>query len=188
MSFRPKFMSMLLVAALAACCSLPARAAELSVEHPFLLWNKADVAAIRKRIETEPWAKAKYEELLKEKGSGQTFRNLFRYAVMGDESVLAEENKYLLGLIGKNPKDFLGDTGGGRHYDQYLDVLRYDAFYDRLSADERKSLEDTFHVFINHHLHEETLNFTRTSWLPNMQWPRPMTAHLMAREIGRAHV
>jgi hypothetical protein len=24
------------------------------------------------------------------------------------------------------------------------------------------------------------MKFTRTSWLPNMQWPRPMTAHLMA--------
>ncbi len=169
-------------AMLCGCCLSAGllTAAEPLPAHPFILWTKDDAAAIRKRIETEPWAKTKYEELLREKGNGQTFRNLFRYTVMSDESVFATEKKYLLGLVGKNPKDFLGDTGGGRHYDQYLDVLRYDAFYDRLTDDERKSLDDTFRVFINHHLHEETLKFTRTSWLPNMQWPRPMTAHLMA--------
>ena len=149
-------------------------------EHPFIVWTKDEAAAIRKRIESEPWAKAKYEQMLKERGLGQTFRNLFRYTVMGDESVVAGEKKYLLKLVGKNPRNFVGDSGGGRHYDQYLDVLRYDALYDRLSEAERRALEDTFHVFINHHLHEETLTFTRTSWLPNMQWPRPMTAHLMA--------
>lgn len=152
----------------------------VSREHPFILWTNQDAVAIKKLIETEPWAKAKYEEMLKEKGLGQTFRNLFRYQVMGDESIVAGEKKYLLKLVGKHPKNFLGDTGGGRHYDQYLDVLRYDVLYDRLTPAERNDLEDTFRVFINHHLHEETLKFTRTSWLPNMQWPRPMTAHLMA--------
>lgn len=72
------------------------------------------------------------------------------------------------------------DTGGGRHYDQYLSALRYDALYDRLSDAERKGLEHTLQDFIKFHCEEETLQFTRTSWLPNMQWPRPMTAHLMA--------
>src|SRR5208282_5936612 len=71
-------------------------------------------------------------------------------------------------------------TGGGRHYDQYLSVLRYDVLYDRLSDSERRGLEATFRDFIQHHCHEENLKFTRSSWLPNMQWPRPMTAHLMA--------
>ena len=158
----------------------PANAAFVAAEHPFILWTKEEAINLRKRVETEPWAKAKYEEMRNDRGLGQTFRNMFRYTVMGDESVVAAEKKYLLRLVGKNPRDFLGDTGGGRHYDQYLDVLRYDALYDRLTPAERQSLEDTFRVFINHHLHEETLTFTRTSWLPNMQWPRPLTAHLMA--------
>ena len=99
---------------------------------------------------------------------------------MGDESVVEAEKKYLVSLIGNDPRKFKGDTGGGRHYDQYLNVLRYDALYDRLSEAERRGLEDTFRDFIKHHCEEETLQFTRTSWLPNMQWPRPMTAHLMA--------
>ncbi len=75
---------------------------------------------------------------------------------------------------------FLGDTGGGRHYDQYLSVLRYDVLYGRLTDVERRGLEATFRDFIQHHCNEEKLKFTRSSWLPNMQWPRPMTAHPMA--------
>lgn len=157
-----------------------AGAAFQPAEHPFLLWTRAEAAAIRQRVETEPWARAQYEAMLKEKGLGQTFRNLFRYLVMGDESVVEAEKKYLVSLIGNDPRKFRGDTGGGRHYDQYLSVLRYDALYDRLSDPERKGLQDTFRDFIKQHCEEETLKFTRTSWLPNMQWPRPMTAHLMA--------
>ena len=151
-----------------------------AIAHPFILWTKDEAAAIRRRIETEPWAKQQYEALLKEKGLGQTFRNLFRYQVMGDESVVEAEKKYLVSLIGNDPRKFKGDTGGGRHYDQYLSVLRYDVLYDRLSDAERCGLQETFRDFIKHYCHEETLRFTRSSWLPNMQWPRPMTAHLMA--------
>ncbi len=160
--------------------SQAATAASLDTPHPFILWTKDEAAAIRRRIETEPWAKRQYEAMLKEKGLGETFRNLFRYQVMGDESVVESEKKYLVGLIGNEPRKFLGDTGGGRHYDQYLSVLRYDVLYDRLSDVERRGLEATFRDFIKHHCHEENLKFTRSSWLPNMQWPRPMTAHLMA--------
>ena len=109
-----------------------ASASFAAAEHPFLLWTKDEAAAIRRRIETEPWAKAQYEAMLKEKGNGQTFRNLFRYQVMGDQSVVDAEKKYLVSLIGNNPRQFMGDTGGGRHYDQYLSVLRYDVLYDRL--------------------------------------------------------
>jgi hypothetical protein len=118
-----------------------ATAAPREVAHPFLLWTRDEAAAIRKRIEIEPWAKPQYEAMLQEKGLGQTFRNLFRYQVMGDESAVEAEKKYLVSLIGDNPRRFKGDTGGGRHYDQYLSVLRYDALYDRLSPAEREGLE-----------------------------------------------
>jgi len=156
------------------CTAAPA------ADHPFILWTREEAAAIRRRIETEPWAREQYAAMLRQTGLGQTFRNLFRFLVMGDESVIDAEKKYLVSLIGNDPRKFRGDTGGGRHYDQYLSVLRYDALYDRLSEVERRGLEDTFRDFIKHHCEEETLQFTRTSWLPNMQWPRPMTAHLMA--------
>jgi hypothetical protein len=160
--------------------AFPVRAAFTSADHPFMLWTKAEAAAIRLRVENEPWARARYEVMLKDKSDSQTFRNLFRYLVMGDETVIEAEKKYLVSLIGNDPRKFKGDTGGGRHYDQYPSVLRYDALYDRLSEIERQGLENTFRDFIKHHCEEETLQFTRTSWLPNMQWPRPITAHLMA--------
>jgi hypothetical protein len=148
--------------------------------HPFMLWTRDEAAQVRKRIETEAWAKAQYDALLADKSECETIRDLFRYVVMGDESGVAAERKYLVSLTGNDPRKFLGDTGGGRHYDQYLSVLRYDALYDRLTSAERNGLEETFRDFIKHHCREETLQFTRSSWLPNMQWPRPMTAHLMA--------
>ncbi len=85
-----------------------AAAASLDTPHPFILWTKDEAAAIRHRIETEPWAKRQYEAMLKEKGLGETFRNLFRYQVMGDESVVAAEKKYLVGLIGNNPRKLQG--------------------------------------------------------------------------------
>lgn len=169
-----------LIAGLTLAAALAAHAEIKVVQHPFMLWTREEAAALRKCVETKPWAQAQYEAMLKEKGTGQTFRNLFRYLVMGDESVVDAEKKYLVSLIGNDPRKFLGDTGGGRHYDQYLNVLRYDALFDRLTEAERRGLEDTFRDFIKHHCEEEKLTFTRTSWLPNMQWPRPITAHLMA--------
>ena len=75
-------------------------------EHPFMLWTRQEAAAIRQRIQTEPWARAQYEAMLREKGLGQTFRNLFRLVVMGDESVVEGEKKYLLSLAGNDPRKF----------------------------------------------------------------------------------
>ena len=167
-------------AALSTFAPAPAAGGFRRAEHPFLLWTREEAAAIRRRIESDPRAGARCRAMLAEKGLGETFRNLFRILVLADEPAAEAERKYLVSLIGNDPRKFLGDTGGGRHYDQYLSVLRYDALYDRLSGAERRGLEDTFRDFIRHHCDEETLRFTRTSWLPNMQWPRAMTAHLMA--------
>src|SRR5205814_1106482 len=86
MSMRPRRPLRLLVLVTSAVTlvaglpSSPARAAE----HPYLLWTKQEAAEARERIETEPWAKQRYEQMLAEKGLGQPFRNLFRYQVMGD--------------------------------------------------------------------------------------------------------
>ena len=92
-----------------------------------MLWTRDEAAAIRKRIESEPWAKAGYDTQLADKTECAAIRTIFRYLVMGDESGVDAEKKYLVSLIGNNPRNFKGATGGGRHYDQYLNVLRYDA-------------------------------------------------------------
>ncbi len=160
-------------------CVLPV----FAVEHPYMLWTREEAAVIRKRIEAEPWAAKAYTELKSEKGLGQTYRNLFRYVVMGDKAVGEAEKQYLLGIIGKHPKQFESLDHGGRHFTCYLDALRYDAVYDLLTDEERRKIEDTFRAHIAYQLEDKKL-YTRTSWLPNMQWPRPMSAHLMAVALG----
>lgn len=169
-----------LVALLGAILPVPARGEFRDRAHPFMLWTPDEAAAIRRRIDTQPWAQARYEAILKETGLGKTFRNLFRYQVMGDAKAGEAEKKYLLHIIGTHPRDYEKKLDqGGRHYDCYLDVLRYDIFYDQLTPEQRKGIEDTFRTYIDYHLADQKV-YTRTSWLPNMQWPRPIAAHLMA--------
>lgn len=158
---------------LAATCALAA------VEHPFILWNPEEAAAIRKRIETEPSAAERWAEMQKESGRGGTLRNLFRFTVMGDTKAGEAEKKYLLKIVGTHPRNFEKLEHGGRHYDCYLDALRYDTLHTLLTPEERSAIEATFREYIAYQL-TDTKEYTRTSWLPNMQWPRVMSAHLMA--------
>lgn len=167
-------------------CALLAAISQLTfaIEHPFILWNAQDAALIRAQIEKEPWAKAKYEQMLADKSFSQPLRNLFKFQIMGDEKAGEAEKKYLLGIIGTHPQKYEKVLDqGGRHYDCYMDVLRYDVLYGRLSADERRQIEETFRVYIDYQLADKKV-YTRTSWLPNMQWPRPLAAHLMALVMG----
>ena len=42
-----------------------ASAADLAkVKHPFLLWTSEDLRSLRKKIETQPWARKAYEEMV----------------------------------------------------------------------------------------------------------------------------
>ncbi len=169
--------------------------AAAAVEHPFILWTRAEAAAIRQRVEKEPWAKKEYEVMLaaanpkgrKGGASGEVFVNLFQITVMGDEKVAEAEKAYLLSFIGSNPESSPGNPRATRHMDNYLNVLRYDALFDRLTAEERAKIEATFREHIDFYLHRDTPPsgaYTRTSWLPNMQWERPMSAHFEALAMG----
>jgi len=176
-------MKRLICAALLASSAGPMVIAEPVPERPFMLWTRSEAEALKARIGKEEWAKAAYEELLKEAGPGTTLRNLFRFVVMGDVAAGEAEKKYLLGIIGTHPKKAEQLEHGGRHYDCSWDALRYDAVHPLLSAEERKGIEDTFRAYVAYQL-EDTKVYTRTSWLPNMQWPRPLAAHLMALALG----
>lgn len=153
----------------------------LDTPHPYMFWTKKEAAAIRKRIETDADAKKQYEVTLQCTKGANGFYNLFKYMVMGDKAAGEAEKRYLLNFIGSHPMKFYTGIGGGRHFDNYIVALRYDILYDLLTPKERKAIEDTFRGFIKHHTHEDyKSSYTRTNWLPNMQWPRPMAAHLMA--------
>ena len=101
---RLKFLAIARFACLALLPALLPRAAQ-SAEHPYMLWNKADIEAAQKRIASKPWAKKETDALLKTSGHGQTFRNLFRFAVLDDANAGEAEKKYLLSFIGAKVDD-----------------------------------------------------------------------------------
>ncbi len=150
------------------------------VAHPYILWTKDEIAATKRRLASDPDATRQLERMMGRKGGNDWFRNLFRAAVLDDEKAAERELKYLRGFFGTHP-DRAPVTRA--HYDCYHDALRYDVLHDRLTPEERRRCEDTFRGYIDHQL-KDTKRYTRTSWLPNMQWPRPMAAHLMAAALG----
>lgn len=160
--------------------SLSVQAALKDVAHPFILLTPTQAQQLRTKIDTNETTKRLFTQAVTNgTGRGETFRNIYKYQVLGDKKAGENEKKYLLGIIGKTPQDFEKLEHGGRHYDCYLDALRYDAVYDLLTPEERTKIEDTFRVAIDYQL-TDTKVYTRTSWLPNMQWPRVMSAHIMA--------
>ena len=141
--------------------------------HPFILWTRDEAEAIRKRIASEAWAKAEYDRMLAGmRGGGETFVDLFKYQVMKDEKAGQAQLEYLLSFIGAKVDE-------RRWSDHYLTALRFDVLFDRLTPAQYQGLADTFRKHIQYQLDNPFPN-TRTSWLPNMQWPRMISAHLMA--------
>lgn len=171
------------------------------VAHPFLLWTRPEAAVLRKRIETDPLARKQYElmQTAPRNGNG-TMLSLFKHMVMGDEAAGDRELKALLGFIGRKPVPMTWDVDpktlkwnvgmpsyGDRHMrdEQTLHTLRYDVLYDRLTPAQRKGIEQAMRDYIAFHLDghkpwHPDFRYDRTSWLPNMHWPRAIGTHLMA--------
>jgi len=156
-----------------ALLALSCPAAMQETAHPFILWTRDEAAVINKRIAREAWAKAECARMLEGlRGGGETFVELFKYEVLRDEKAGQAQLEYLLSFIGAKVDE-------RRWSDHYLTVLRYDVLYERLTFVQRAALEDTFRRHIQYQLDNPYPN-KRTSWLPNMQWPRMISAHLMA--------
>lgn len=176
-----------------------------ALPHPFILWTPDEAAAIRKRLEADPAAKAQLERMTKMENAGKasnpTMLNLFKAIVLGDAKAAEREKAELLKFIGTVPepmtwppekqKDFVWNVGmpsaGDRHMrdERTLFTLRYDALYGQLTPDERKGIQDAFRAYIRFHLDghkpwHPDFRYDRTSWLPNMHWPRTIGTHLMA--------
>jgi len=165
-----------------------------AMERPFILWDKKDIAAIRKKIETEAWAKAAYEKLVNEpERHEEAFSNLFQHAIMGDKEAAEKDKKELIRMV-KSPIP--------RGAAQYINVIRYDLLYDLLTADERKEVEEAFRIYIDNQIFKRAIldpkifndsrnfsrydarEYTRTNWLPNIIWPWKVSANLMAAAMG----
>ncbi len=173
-----------------------AAAQQAKVEHPYLLWTQKDLDSLRKKIETQPWAKRAYEEMAASKDrDGEDLRLLFRYAVMGDQEAGEVQKKRLLSLL-KAP-DPLGAALEWR-------ILAYDLLYNELSTDERTAIERRLRRYIQYAIKPggtydasvynneknyarydgEEGRYTRTNWLPNIIFPWKLSANLAAAAVG----
>jgi len=128
--------------------------------HPFILWNDADVKAIRKRITDEPWAQKEAIRLFRDDlapANRRSIDNLFRYAILGDDEVVAVEKQMLLDFIAAPP--FVRDSFDWQwhHVDHYEMALRYDVLYNELTESQRKVLDQTFRQLAVHGIKHERI-------------------------------
>ena len=164
-------------------------------DRPFIWMNKQEIEGARRRME-EPWAERGIRDsrILGHQGEKPQLEDggwysPFRILVLGDEERAKREKAQLLSFIG-------GDVKKSKpRSNRVHDAIRYDMLYDRLTADERKGVEDTFRKWIHYHLHDywrgrETFlrddgeewdsRYTRVNWLPNMLHTRGLGIFMMA--------
>ncbi|MFW5841010.1 MAG: hypothetical protein ACOCZE_10550 [Planctomycetota bacterium] len=193
MNFAAKFSLILTLLLSIAAASQAAEPQD--VKHPYMLWTRQDAAKIRKTIETQPWAKQAYEQMVRTKGRNEDFEDLFRYLVMGEAEPGQRQKKKLLKLI-----DLPHPLGAGVQWR----VLAYDVLYDELTPEQRTALEKKFRRYIEYAIKPggtydtsvynnesnyarydgENGRYTRTNWLPNIIFPWKISANLMAAAIG----
>ncbi len=172
--------------------AVPLRGAE--IQRPFVLWNKQDIAAIKARIETEPWAKAIYEANLKKppENEGHLFE-LLHFAVTSDARTGERQKQLLLKMV-RSP-----DPQGGA---QWLNVVRFDLLHGLLTDAEKKEIEKVFRAYIEQAIFQNAVldpavfndsanysrydkfSYTRSNWLPNIIFPRKISANLMAAALA----
>jgi hypothetical protein len=191
MTAQPRIRRAPLVAALLAGLLAPTAAAD-DVERPFVMWNAAELAAIRQRIEDEPWANAEWEAKPDNRAE-QALHDLLAWRLYGDEAAADRQKEKLLRDMRSTPP-----LGGA----QWVNVVRFDMLHDRLSGNERADCEKAFRRFIDHAIFENALfdpdvfndernysrydakYYRRNNWLPNIAWPRRISANLMAAALG----
>lgn len=173
-------------------CSAPTHAADAAqVPHPFLLWTRDDLAAIRKRIETQAWAAEVHAGMKESKERDRDLRALFQYAVMGDESAGESQKKKVLGWI-RSQHPF-GSAIECR-------LLAYDLLHDQFTAEEHALIEKQLRKYIEYaskpggtydkaffnnernyaRYDAKDGKYTRTNWLPNIIFPWKLSANLAA--------
>lgn len=159
-------------------------------EHPFILWTRDDLAAIRAKLEKEPWAMLALERMVAEK---DPTAGLLRAAALGDAAAAEAEKKELLRMV-RSPRP----QGAA----QEINVLRYDLLYGQLSPDERREVEACFRAYIEDHVAKRAIfdpevfnnsrnyarydarKYGRANWLPNIIWPWKVSGNLMAAALA----
>lgn len=168
--------------------------AATAAEHPFILWTKDDLAALKRKIETREWAKRGFAELRSEPDPDERWlADLLRYRLLGDKEAAERQKRELLAVM-RSPVP----RGGA----QWITILRYDLLYDLLTDEEKRAFAEMARVHIRNAIFENAVfnprvfndsrrysrydarRYTRTNWLPNIIWPRKVSANLFAAAIG----
>lgn len=143
---------------------------------PFLLWTRAEAAALRKHILANDWAQEKVQAMVRAAESPaqrRTIDNLFLYAVLGEKSVVEAETAPLIDFIGSAPYKVDPFHWMWHHVDRYQHVLRYDVLQDELAPHQRRALDITFRRIAIHGIKEERIR----EW---EAYPRMASASLCA--------
>ena len=110
---------------LAACVLLASAASAGPVKHPNLLFDREELAALKRKIETQPWAKTLWEkELSPNRNSSELFVRAMQYALYGDAAVGQSVKK---DLLLRSNWDFHQWYGGAL---DWTDAAAYDLTYD----------------------------------------------------------
>lgn len=164
---------------------------QISVNHPFMLWTPDEISALKQKVQNTAWRQEAYREMKSNTSDpGDEMRYLFRYAVMDDQTAGQALKDNLMDVIySKEP------LGGALVYQ----ILAYDVLYnDFLTPEERDTIEQKFRDYIaysippnstadtsvfndeDHYSGYDAEIYTRTNWLPNIIFPRKISANLMA--------
>ncbi|MEI6337034.1 MAG: hypothetical protein WCQ57_00440 [Verrucomicrobiota bacterium] len=192
--------SSLLPALCALLFLLPASASDMKdVPHPFLIWTKADITEMRSRMKSDPEFQKQIENYMAlearppKAGGNPDLLALFKYAVLEDKAAGEGQKKALLKFIDLKMPEAGGDNPEARNgrwrEDHTLTAIRYDLLYDDLTEAERKGIEasaEALAVWCQNNPGPWTIGDpglkpgVRTGWLPNMQWPTMIGAHVLA--------
>ncbi|MBN1422606.1 MAG: hypothetical protein JXP34_27765 [Planctomycetes bacterium] len=160
--------------------------------HPFVLWTPGELEAIRHRIETQPWAASEWKRKPENRAEA-SLHDLLAHRLFGDREAGERQKARLLRTVRSRPP-----LGGA----QWVNVVIYDMAYDLLSDAERVEIEGAFRRFIDQAIFRnalfdpgefdtsrdyqryDALAYTRGNWLPNIAWPRRVSANLMAAALG----
>ncbi len=169
----------------------------IEVDHPFIFWTAEDLRSMKERIESEQWAADAYEAMKADDSRyGDELRDLFQYAVMGDAEAGARQKEYLLRWA-----EAPHPLGGAL----YLNILAYDLLYNDLNQSERDKVEQQLRDYIPYSIEPfglydssvfnneanyarydaepEDGEYTRINWLPNIAFPRKISANLAAAAL-----
>lgn len=161
-----------------------------AVEHPFILWDRADIAELRRLVQEEDWARqalAAWDE--DQDKEARHLRDCFRYAVCEDAAAGERMRKRLLKVL-----DSPAPRGGA----QWLTVLRYDLLHDTLAPEVHAAFEAMARTYIANAIETNAVfdprifndsrdysrydarTYSRSNWLPNIIAPRKFSANLLA--------